>query len=406
VVATSLPAETGTTRPATEPGSLPSLTGLRFLAALMVFGLHTSLSADPVPPNGPTNLFAAPGPQHAWETAFTRAGFVGVSFFFVLSGFVLTWSSRPGTPARSFWRRRLCKIFPNHIATWALAMVLFAAAITPLSRWLPNLLLVHTYRIDPLSWISVNSPSWSLCAEILFYALFPLLIGPVRRLREDRLWMWTGLAAAGVFAVVVVNQLWMPPPVSTAATGLPVSPEQFWLGYFFPPARMFEFVLGMLLARLIAAGRWPRIGVLPAAALLLGSYVLAVHLPFVWGFNAATVIPIALLIGAVSTADLRGTRTGLRNRTMTWLGEVSYAFYLTQGIVLLYGRTLFHFHQYSTPVAVLVLLAFLVANIAAASILYVGLERPVMRRFSRPRRRSADLADVRVGQRAQDVPVR
>lgn len=41
-----------------------------------------------------------------------------LSFFFVLSGFVMTWSARPGDTATAFWRRRAAKIYPLHAVTW------------------------------------------------------------------------------------------------------------------------------------------------------------------------------------------------------------------------------------------------------------------------------------------------
>src|ERR1700710_2004563 len=83
---------------------LPSLTGLRFLAALFVFGFHITLSASPTPPNHPINPFANPRLATDLEWLFGKAGYLGVSFFFVLSGFVLTWSNKTTDTKSSFWR--------------------------------------------------------------------------------------------------------------------------------------------------------------------------------------------------------------------------------------------------------------------------------------------------------------
>jgi len=140
---------------------LPSLTGLRFLAAVGVFLFHTSLL---VSPSGPMNPFADQGVATAYASVFGIAGFAGVSFFFVLSGFVLTWSSRPGEPTRSFLRRRVVKIYPNHVVIWAISLLLFAWASGAPSAILPNLLLIHDYFPQPYLNLSVNNASWSLCA--------------------------------------------------------------------------------------------------------------------------------------------------------------------------------------------------------------------------------------------------
>ncbi|GAB3839246.1 hypothetical protein [Dactylosporangium cerinum] len=69
---------------------LPALTGLRWAAALVVFGQHTlELFYDP-------DLVAPRPVRAALWTLLVNGGARGVSFFFVLSGFVLTWSTPPG----------------------------------------------------------------------------------------------------------------------------------------------------------------------------------------------------------------------------------------------------------------------------------------------------------------------
>jgi len=79
-----------------------SLTGLRGVAAVSVLLYH-------IPHQPAFTQFAIP--------LFSRA-YLAVDLFFILSGFVLTWVARPGEPRRRFYRRRLVKIFPNHIVTW------------------------------------------------------------------------------------------------------------------------------------------------------------------------------------------------------------------------------------------------------------------------------------------------
>ncbi|MFJ9753035.1 acyltransferase family protein [Streptomyces chartreusis] len=60
------------------------------------------------------------------------AGATGVSFFFILSGFVLAWSARPGERFWVFWRRRIARIYPVHLITAAIALAL---ALT----WVPRM---------------------------------------------------------------------------------------------------------------------------------------------------------------------------------------------------------------------------------------------------------------------------
>ncbi|MFJ8589472.1 acyltransferase family protein [Streptomyces sp. NPDC093595] len=373
----------------TRPANLPSLTGLRFFAALLVFFFHASLTDSPIPPNAPINPFAHDGVAEVFTTAFSKAGYMGVSFFFVLSGFVLAWASRPGERLTSFYRRRVCKIFPNHLVVFAASMLLFAgAAVTSVGHWLPNMLLLHTFFPQPAINLSVNPPSWSLGSEFLFYLLFPLLIVLIRKIRENRLWLWSGLMIAGMVGVQLVTRFLIPDTPKSAIT--PISDMQFWFGYLFPPTRVFEFALGIMLARIVLAGRWPRrIGIGVSVVLSAIGYAAALVAPFEYGFVVATIIPVAALICSVATADVQGRETWLRSRPMVWLGEVSFGFYLVQGVTIFYLRSLLGEATYSIPVAILVVIGFFAASLLGGWLLYRFVETPAMRHLSRSRKRPA-----------------
>ncbi|WP_405970343.1 acyltransferase [Streptomyces sp. NBC_00988] len=369
----------------TSRSRLPSLTGLRFIAAALVFFFHASLIFISM------NPFADPDTADGFRWLFSKAGWMGVSFFFVLSGFVLTWSARPGDTVTGFWRRRLLKIFPNHIVTWALALVVVAQTATPVRVWLPNLFLVHSWFPDPAVYLSLNAPAWSLCSELLFYLLFPFLLRPVLRIKERALWLWAAGMVAGMLAVQLVTDFLA--PSSPPAPGTDVTVWQFWFGYNFPPVRMFEFVLGMILARLVLAGAFPRVGIVPAAVLCVVGYAAAMVVPFLYGLNLMTVIPIALLVCAVARADVESTPTVLRGRTMQWLGEVSFGFYLAQQIVLSFVRTrLMDQRTVATPAGLALVAAEFAGALALGWLLLMCVERPVMRRWSRPRRKPTEPA--------------
>lgn len=221
---------------------------------------------------------------------------------------------------------------------FGLAMPLFAAAITPVRAWLPNIFLLHSFFPQADTYVGVNPPSWTLCSEMLFYLLFPLIVLPVRRMADNRLWYWAAVMVAGTVAVALLTQYVVPSTPKSPIT--PVSVTQFWIGYIFPPSRLFEFVFGMLLARIVIAGKAPRLDPLPAAGLIVIGYAAALVTPFVYGFEAITMVPIGVVIVAFAAADIRGARTGMRSRVAVWLGEVSFGFYICQGVVVFYGRRL------------------------------------------------------------------
>lgn len=378
-----------TSSDAAKRAKLPSLTGLRFFAALSVFFFHSSLTDSPIPPNAPINPFADATIADGFSTAFGKAGYLGVSFFFVLSGFVLAWAAKPGERVTAFLRRRLLKIFPNHIVVFAAAMLLFAgSAVTGVADWLPNLLLIHTWWPQPTVNLSVNPPSWSLGSELLFYMLFPALIAPIRALRgRTALWGWSAAMIAGMVAVQLIATHFVPDTPKSTIT--PISGMQFWFGYLLPAGRLFEFVLGILLARIVLAGLWPRrVGFGLSLVLTVLGYAAALVAPFQYGFVVATIIPVAALIGATAHADVQGRTTFLRSRPMVWLGEVSFGFYLVQGVTIFYLRSLLGENTYGVPGALLVIAGFFTASLLGGWLLYRFVEMPAMRRFGRAKPRT------------------
>lgn len=353
-----------TAAPGTSAGArLPSLTGLRFVAAFLVFGFHLHVA----------HLLDEGAAGTVMELVFGQ-GAVGVSFFFILSGFVLTWSARSGDTARRFWRRRAAKIYPNHAVTWlaALGIAVVAGTGVTVAVALPNLLLIQAWIPDPQIYYGMNSPSWSLACEALFYASFPLLYPLLRRLPGPALWP----AAIGAMGLI-----WLVPLV------VQLLPEDrhYWAIYVFPLARAPEFVAGMALALVVKAGRWPRFGVWPATALAVAAYVISRPLPDDLHYVAITAVPLALLIGAVGAADAGGRPTVWSSRWAIWLGETSFAFYMVHQLAI---RLVVRVSGESRSMAVelAVALACLGLAVLASWALYRVVELPAMRRLA-PRRR-------------------
>ncbi|MFJ6700837.1 acyltransferase family protein [Streptomyces sp. NPDC091272] len=355
---------------------LPSLTGLRFVAAALVLAFHASFEG----------FFQDRAAADHFAALFSKAGWVGVSFFFLLSGFVLAWSARRTDTARLFWRRRILKIGPSHLVTAAVAFLLLAAVNTVpgVGEVVPNLLLVHSWFPQLEIFISGNPVSWSLSCELFFYLAFPLLWRRVSRIDPARLWWWAGAVTVAVLCVPLVAGL-LPagPPVTMpdGSTGL----WRYWFVYVLPPVRALEFVLGMLLARMVREGVWRSPHPALTAALAVAGYLLATQVPYLYGLVAATVVPLAVVTASVAHADATGRRTRLSGRTLVVLGETSFALYLVHRLVLMYGhRLLGATHSWSTPVAVLLVVASFVVSLLLARALYLLVERPLSDRWGSP----------------------
>lgn len=186
----------------------PHLDGLRFWAFFAVLIAHSFVSHNPT-------IEAAP--LYQFLTYWKIAGTLGVNFFFVLSGFLITYlllveQQKRGTiDVRAFWMRRALRIWPLYFACVAATYLLHPARVpgdpTPpigyFLSFLPNFLPApetvlangHTYYYGPLSVL------WSVGVEEQFYVVWPLLFVAfvTHRIVRQPQWLFGGLC---VFSLV------------------------------------------------------------------------------------------------------------------------------------------------------------------------------------------------------------
>jgi peptidoglycan/LPS O-acetylase OafA/YrhL len=336
-------AETGVApgRGSKDAAHLRPLTGLRFMAALLVvihhyFGIATGDYGQRADPRVP-NLIAA--------------GFVGVDFFFILSGFILAYNylgadGQLRVTRRDFWAARCARIYPVYllaflVATLPSAHSLLSHHASLLSTTMTGLAaLTLTQAWVPASSDAWNGPGWSLSAEAFFYLLFPLAALCIGRLGRYRLY----LALAACWALSLATPLACAHAVLTAGGGW----DMTWLKFlkYNPLVRLPEFLLGVALGRLFAsrmsatpAGRMSRVA-RPArlsVVALLGSVCALSYVPTMLGPGSALpylllhnglVDPLfALLIYSLASGE--GPLAALLSLpAMVVLGEASYALYI------------------------------------------------------------------------------
>jgi peptidoglycan/LPS O-acetylase OafA/YrhL len=302
---------------------LPTLTGMRFYAALLVFLSHATV---------------IPGMEKfSGETLIFNAGVIGVSCFFVLSGFILTYNYssvfRDGVAAGSYthfvWDR-WTKIYPVHFA-----MLLYMIPLQVMSPNLPldwravsfHLLMVQCFWpvTNPTFNNYLNVPSWSISCEWFFYLVAPLAIFLVSG--KGRRWI-------PVFIVVVY----------ACGLGLLLSHGQsdfkrLYLVSWFAPSRLPEFLTGVFLGRMflddgtrkLAAGS----GFMQAAgiSLIVAGGMYRAHAPWpLWG-GLLYVPGAALLI--LGLAYGRGFLVAHLSRPFVRrLGTASFCLYLLQAPIL------------------------------------------------------------------------
>lgn len=209
---------------ASRPQHIESLEGLRFLAAAGVVATHVAFQtgSDPSSPLG---------------AILARFDFF-VAVFYALSAFLL-WRSYGPRSGRlqvgRYWRSRAGRILPAYLALVVAVVVLLPEATTMTWRQvLANLTLTQIYWPDGL--VGGLTHLWSLCVEVAFYLVFPLLVLALRRLPTPG-----RVAAIVVLAALSLGWAYLPLVESTPAEG--VANRQIW-----PPAYASWFAVGLLAA--------------------------------------------------------------------------------------------------------------------------------------------------------------
>jgi peptidoglycan/LPS O-acetylase OafA/YrhL len=374
--------------PPTLPATLPALTASRFIAALWVVVYHLGVARFGVA-DGPVRDLVEKGP-------------LAVSYFFVLSGFVLAWSSthadRGAWSPRAFLRRRFFRLWPVHACAFLVAL---PTAIAIMKRggeddvagrviadavWSISML----QAFSPTHALAINPPAWSLSAEFFFSVLFAVAAPVVLRLGDGIyarraivgvVVCWV-LASAPSVAYVVAD------PDGLAAAGVAV--DHTARGYFLsahnyhPLVRAPEFLAGVFLClwvRESAAGLVARrvvvgfVGVVAAVVVVVVVVVAgALDVPAPLLHNGLLLPCFLAIVVALTVFHQLG-----RGRLWQGLGAASFALYMLHVPLLYWAAGLSQRRGEnvldSASAAVLVVVAIIGVSVAV----YTCVERPLAR---------------------------
>lgn len=329
--------------------TLPGLTSLRWCAALIVFASHEA-AAIPIP---------------AIEKLATK-GWSGVSFFFVLSGFLLVWAQRGPLDPRRFWRRRLARVYPSHLAVFLLSLpaLYFLAGPLQVVPGIFSMFLFQAWIPDSDYYFAYNGVTWSLSCEAFFYALFPILLRRLVSMSRKRRLIFVS-CAYGLASVV-----------QAVGGGFGISTDMAI--YVNPAVRLPEFLMGMAAALELREGRRPstahlRVAIVVPIFLCLGIWT---FLPDRRGYSSAAISCLFLAVVVwVATSDIRARRSILWWKPLQRLGELSFAFYLVHQLVARATHSVWSDAVWRIPLD-------LAGSLTLAWLLNVAVERPWERRIS------------------------
>jgi peptidoglycan/LPS O-acetylase OafA/YrhL len=313
-----------------QEARLDALTSLRFIAAAMIVISHTVGYFYLDPHEVVKNLPLAQG----------------VSFFFVLSGFILTYVYQDLSGLKAtlhFLAARIARVYPVYIITAIVAFAIFPGSMVAkkplgmLETAATQLFMVHGWIPERFFYFSINSPSWSISTEFFFYLAFPLLVLNIRKNWIVKL----AILALLPVSLIVASQICHLPTLGEAE-----QVSTHGLLYINPLSRIFEFYLGMLTCLVVSRlkQREPDRAVTTFVELAAVALIVAVIMniePLMFKSGLTTKFPTlslylkycgnmlgyVLLIGAVSLE--RGLVAQImRAPLLVFLGEVSYSVYL------------------------------------------------------------------------------
>jgi peptidoglycan/LPS O-acetylase OafA/YrhL len=271
-----------------------------------------------------------------------RFGWIGVDLFFVISGFVIGLTAMGDACGGEAWRwrymrRRLRRILPLYLATMA-CYLFFVHPHMLAQGWMSvrhvgsHLLFLH--NLSPITYGSVNGPSWSIALEMQFYVLMVLTAARMARMSWPKVLMvWFCVSLGWRFA----STLLLPPGSSNTDLQMMLATQL--------PGVMDQFACGICLAKLVRDGKlayrparllgWGAVavGLLTLAALTLRAFATY------WDYAGMIIFwrtllsaGFAALLACFILVPVAG---GWATRPLRYLGEISYGIYLWHFPILL-----------------------------------------------------------------------
>lgn len=368
-----------------------SLTGLRALAALLVFLFHASAVHH-------GGLVSYPA---GFGSGFFRSGDFGVDIFFILSGFVISLSyadSFQSLDAKNFKRFivfRVARLWPTHTITMLVMLMAYlvttgygknqstansyafeaqsiAASILMVHEWFAENNFVAQLR--PFSDLlrstgqigSPNSVSWSISAEFLAYLCFPLIVVLTRRLGKWPLFIMMTLVGGVLGGAGLIPRDNLARVLYCFSLGVTLfhlrGSVSAYAHRFMPiPRQIWALTAGALVVGLFTGYRSANGG---------APYLLAL---------LATVVLIACICNSKDWLD-----RALAHKSVVYLGEISYAFYMIHWFVVKLCERAFQSHiQDGSPWLYFIMACELCVSGLMAAVLFKYIENPARQAIQR-----------------------
>lgn len=316
--------------------------------------------------------------------SFYYGGDAGVTFFFILSGFVLSIGSGASVEDRTFrylqfLRKRLAKIYPLHLVTFTIALCMsFVAGVKfNIIKTLLHVFMLQEFTLSEDMLKYGTGLSWFLGTLFFCYFLFPFLY---RQLIISR---------NRIFRVTLTLYVLLALAIESCCNNSAI--DDFV--YAFPPLRIIDFAVGIITYRLYTAHFSIRLrqwiarqstGILSTLEIIIVAMSVLTYIPYCllpsWiRFAPYFWIPFSLLIYwfAISSDNKGIISKLLSQRVLVFLGNISFEIYMLHGIVItafvfVWGR-LFGYDTVCNPILFAICLVLsVVAAYLFAIIMRIG----------------------------------
>lgn len=248
---------------------------------------------------------------------------IGVSYFFILSGFVITiaYSRMPHVSYLKFYLLRLVRIFPAFLISFILSVIYLShiGENIDTSNYILQAFLIHVWFKEYC--LSINFPSWSLCVELFFYFIFPITY--------NTFYKKTSLKKIAIAVVIiwVVSQCVFIFIQQSGAFSLATKK----LSLYFPLLHLNQFMAGNLLALYLLHRNPEKKNNLLYTVIVAVVLMCLINLPVTQKiFHNGLIAPVFCMFIYLFSASENKLTTVFQLPFFILLGEISYGIYIYQ----------------------------------------------------------------------------
>jgi peptidoglycan/LPS O-acetylase OafA/YrhL len=363
----------------------PGLHGLRFFAAMMVVFSHVELMKDY---HGYPNLYSA-------NLAVYESGRMGVTLFFVLSGFLISYlllaekRVAGSISVKKFYARRILRIWPLYyllvLLTFVVLPLVSFFAIPKYSASMPDqfwytlplyVFLLPQVALSIFPPVPFAEPLWSIGVEEQFYLLWPFLMKHIRRFLRLSIFI--------IIAAVALKQIaFLMAEASRSQASL-----KYWnylLSYLYF-TRIECMAVGGIGAWLVFARRDKLLKLIYHPVFQIGLYAVTVLLLVTERFKPVynyLLYAACFCLVIVNVATNPRSLIKIENKVFIFLGNISFGIYMFHEIaikvimeILVRNRGT-SFHDASSNVLLYAL--SIVLTLLVSAVAYYGFERRFLR---------------------------